>query len=971
MDDFPRLIEHGFPLRETSLASVHEKNVRHGHISTLHIWPARRPLAACRAALVATLLPDPGDPKKRAEIFKRLAGTIPENATSAKEIEGGILRWGNENGPDLQWFRDEIRKAYGGRAPRVLDPFAGGGAIPLEAMRLGCETTAMDINPVAWFVLKCTLEYPQRFAGKVHPLPTFASSDDPALRLEIGEGQPGDLAAHVRAWGQWVLERARADLASYYPTIDGKPTVAYLWARTVRCKNCRATIPLLKTRWLCKTDRKAVALTMTQRTDGSGVEFDVVRLDKKQRARFDASGTMNSSGVRCPCCPAQMTMAELRTEGKAERMGTVMTAVVVDGAQGKEYRVPTDIERERAEAAADAIPDVFSGIPFGLPTEPTPKGGNGAARAFSVDGYGLDRWDKLFTPRQLLALGTFVKHTRAVAPEMRALGYNDGWIEAVGAYLAASIDRQADYSSANCIYASNAEFVAHTFSRYALPVLWDFAEVATTSNTSGCFSGAVEWVARCITALLAAADAASIPTVDLASATTTINTKVDVVLTDPPYYDAIPYSDLMDFFHVWLRRTLYGLTPDFDRAFAEPLSPKWDADADDGELIDDCSRVNGDKEASKAIYERGMQRAFTAAGSTLEQNGRLVIVFAHKDPAAWESLVAAIIAAGFVVDSSWPISTERETRMRANSSAALASSIWLVCKKRAQVLESGWDMSVREEMQTKISIRLREYWDAGIRGPDFVWSAIGPALEAYSRYRHVRKVDDPSQLLTVSEFLIEVRREVVGFAAARVLQRSDDVQSELDGPTIYYLLHRNDFRMDPIRVGASILYAVSCNLRDTTLIDEYDLLSRPRRAIKVDLIASDAIEDGMTVAEADVPDASRASSAKANNSFVQLKHWSDRKRPSLGEDAIGNPAPLIDQIHRLMRLWKSGDVSKVDDYIAARGLSSDHRAREVIQAIIELAERATEERAILEAISNHLGDARPGSEAMPALFGPG
>ncbi len=395
MDDFPRLIEHGFPLRETSLASVHEKNVRHGHISTLHIWPARRPLAACRAALVATLLPDPGDAAKRAVIYKRLAGTIPPNATSAKEIEGGILRWGNENGPDLQWFRDEIRKAYGGRAPRVLDPFAGGGAIPLEAMRLGCETTAMDINPVAWFVLKCTLEYPQRFAGKTHPMPSLARTDDasprpddaiprpddanprsdgasrdanqrlagpilrgpdgspasdaafrsdgspasadhaaarphdaharssvatlrsggPAPRLNVDEGRSGDLAAHVRFWGQWVLERARADLASYYPTIDGKPTVAYLWARTVKCKNCRATIPLLKTRWLCKTDNKAVALTMKPKPDGTGVDFDVAPVEKNQRARYDASGTMNSSGVQCPCCPAQMTRQELAVRG--------------------------------------------------------------------------------------------------------------------------------------------------------------------------------------------------------------------------------------------------------------------------------------------------------------------------------------------------------------------------------------------------------------------------------------------------------------------------------------------------------------------------------------------------------------------------------------------------------------------------------------------------------------------------------
>jgi hypothetical protein len=215
--------------------------------------------------------------------------------------------------------------------------------------------------------------------------------------------------------------------------------------------------------------------------------------------------------------------------------------------------------------------------------------------------------------------------------------------------------------------------------------------------------------------------------------------------------------------------------------------------------------------------------------------------------------------------------------------------------------------------------------------------------------------------------LADVRREVVGFAAARVLHHSDDIESSIDGPTTYYLLHRNDFGLAPIPVGASILYAISCNLRDTTLIDEYDLLSRPGRALKIDPDLSDELED-QTINDLDVPNAAEARSAKADKSLVQLKPWNDRKRPSLGEDVIGHPAPLIDQVHRLMRLWKSGDVSKVNDYIAARGLSSDRRAREVIQAIIELAERATEERSILEGISNHLGDARPAAEAAPALL---
>src|SRR5438128_960736 len=318
MNEERRLIEVAFPLKQTSLDSVHEKNVRHGHISTLHIWPARRPLAASRAALIATLLPDPGNAEERKQILERLGGRLVTRVKKKKlpdgrieeqtneETEGGILHWGRESSADLDWFREKIRAAYGGRAPKVLDPFSGGGAIPLEAMRLGCEVAAVDINPVAWFILKCTLEYPQRLANQSRPLPAFACQSREFMEsyfkakgfkgagLEVqltaqglpkeGTAQPeltgietqvtsveADLAWHVRAWGWWVLQQAKADLARFYPTVDGKPTVAYLWARTVTCKNCRATVPLLKTRWLCKKDKKCLVLIMEPNADNTGV----------------------------------------------------------------------------------------------------------------------------------------------------------------------------------------------------------------------------------------------------------------------------------------------------------------------------------------------------------------------------------------------------------------------------------------------------------------------------------------------------------------------------------------------------------------------------------------------------------------------------------------------------------------------------------------------------------------------------
>ncbi len=390
--DGPRLIERAFCLKQASLDSVYEKKVRHGHIATIHIWPARRPLAACRATLIATLLPDPGVPEKRRELLEKLGGKIiqvPKNKaddrertiTYEEETEGGILHWEREKSPNMQWFREEIMQVYG-RPPRVLITFAGGGAIPLEAMRLGCETISADINPVAWFIEKCTLDYPQRLAGQKAPLPQFAlESDEFMAEFSKAENRTqgkhcikktnqtvlnipeADLAWHVRAWGLWIQKQAQNELEMYYPVIDKKITIAYLWARTVRCKNCRATIPLLKTRWLCKKDGKRILLTMNPNSDGTGVEFSIqadVPKEGGNAAQVKANdkrlgtGTMSHSGAWCPCCgkpgTVAMDMDDIKYEAKAGRLGSVITAVVVSGKEGKEYRLPTVDEDKCSES---------------------------------------------------------------------------------------------------------------------------------------------------------------------------------------------------------------------------------------------------------------------------------------------------------------------------------------------------------------------------------------------------------------------------------------------------------------------------------------------------------------------------------------------------------------------------------------------------------------------------------------------
>jgi len=1393
-----RLIERAFPLKQASLDSVHEKNVRHGHISTLHIWPARRPLAACRAALIATLLPDPGTPEGRKELCEKIGGKVvktierkrmPDGSIVEREKEetqGGILHWGREteNQADIEWFRQEIRKAYGGRAPKVLDPFAGGGAIPLEAMRLGCEATAVDINPVAWFILKCTLEYPQKLAGKTHPLPDFILGNEAFMNAfykahphlvgrtkktkkqieeeegflpqlvkeDSGRAPKADLAWHVRAWGQWVLDHARRDLARFYPTyadfepcgatvpvanndkrdacptiadsiflnpyepldirqrrlphwtqdsaayfvtfrladsiphdkltqwhnereqwlaehkeeeltpedrreyyrlfdhrietwldagegscilrqadirkivadalrhFDGirydlgawcimpnhvhvlvrvreghslssvlhswksftaheinkqlnrtgevwqhesydhivrnpqslwrieayimnnpiagsvqhgeyetsrisdmwsvemvgqpsrllegtvaqpswlpiatsetlaphpittsgtlaphlqtlvpladdgtpdinelnkefskeylddkknprwvaKPTVAYLWARTVTCKNCRATIPLLKTRWLCKKAKKRVLLTMEPNADKTGVVFGIDSnvsvkggnaAQRREHDKRTGAGTMSRSGATCPCCGTIMTMEDIRLEGKAGRLASTMTAVVVEERNGKKYRLPTAHEIEVATQAEASLDEVFAQVPFGMPEEPTPKGGGGASRAFSVDGYGFDQWKKLFTPRQLLALGTFVKWTRA-AGSITSSGatvpvadndkrdacptlssYPAEWREAIMAGLAIGVDRIADRQSNVCRWDNTRMNLQGTFTRFALPITWDFCEGNPFSDTTGNYVSNLEWAAEFSEHAMGAGLDAPAPIARQQSAVEEHVTGFDCVVTDPPYYDAIPYSDLMDFFYVWLRRTLTGFSPEFDRAFAQPLSPKWDTEKNDGELIDDSSRHCGDRAKSKQAYEDGMSRVFQSCYAALNSTGRLVIVFAHKHPDAWETLVSAIIRAGFVVDGSWPIQTEMPNRTRGLSSAALASSVWLVCRKRPATARPGWDSQVLEEMRENIQGRLREYWDAGIRGPDFVWAATGPAMEAYSKHPVVKKANEPGPM-TVNEFLTHVRRIVIDFVVGRVLSgavwdtetrglgdagtRGDgdwetrghgdtetrstpldardhessshnvtELQNrsvtaspchshrvpasssgeapigDLDAVTAYYLLHRHDFGMDEAPAGACILYAVSCGVSDRELAQTWDLISFGKGK------AEDTSDDD----EADADDDAEITDSSGNK--VKLKTWAQRKGKSMGYEAAGGkPVPLIDRVHRLMHLWKAGDLSKVDGYIDDNGLRRQELFKRLLQSIIELSPHGSKERSLMESISNHLG----------------
>ena len=364
---------------------------------------------------------------------------------------------------------------------------------------------------------------------------------------------------------------------------------------------------------------------------------------------------------------------------------------------------------------------------------------------------------------------------------MEEVGYSADWLEAVNGYLVCVFDRIAGYNSSLSFWHMVSEAIGHTFIRYALPMTWDFSEGAIPNEVPGSYQFCLDKVLSSLETVRRA-HIAGTPSCEISclSAVEPIDRKVNTIITDPPYYDAIPYADLSDFFYVWIRRTIDN---QFLGSLSDPLTPKIN------ELVQHSGRFDGDNNVAKGFYEKGMVESFQNARKTLSNDGRIVIVFAHKEPDAWETLVKSMIETGLVVTTSWPIDTEQGERMRARGSAALATSLWMVCRKRPAKAKTGHYGKVKSEMQKRITERLRYFWDAGIRGPDFVWAAIGPALESYSGYKEVRR--NTGESFTVSEFLTEVRRIVTDFALGQILHGAST--EALDEWTRYYLMHKDYF----------------------------------------------------------------------------------------------------------------------------------------------------------------------------------
>ena len=810
-----RLIEVDLPIKRISAHARREKSIRHGHISTLHIWWARRPLASCRAVICASLWLDPADPLCPQDFRDKAAKIIFEFARAAvnkKELgkscdhetwikwqalakEGGldsqneahwnILRFAlldfiadfaNWDNSTAQEYVDASRaltqaahEALGGSVgtrPLVIDPFAGGGAIPLEVLRVGADAFASDLNPIPVILNKVVLEYIPRYGQR--------------------------LADAVRKWGNWINSEAEKELAAFYPTSsDGETPIAYLWARTIQCEGpgCGARVPLIRSLWVAKKTSRSVALQLSPNPVAKRVDFQIIVKErdgwedqsesKNKISKPNFEGTVRRGSATCPCCRYTTPVVRVREQLKASRGGAndsqLMCVVSTRaGEQGRFYRLSTELDLKvlrDARLALDKKNVAHRGPLTFVPEEHLDL--RGIRHTWAMI-YGITEWGDCFTARQALALGVFGQVIRRLGNELE--GETDKeFVSALRTVLALALGRLADYSSSLCRWVSGGEFIGNTFGRQAIPMMWDFCEVRPGSESTGGFPGACNWVVAVLNHEIPSAIHEGHAQAATATDHPLPDNSANALITDPPYYDAVPYAFLSDFFYVWLRRNLFDVHPDL---FKSDVVPK------DAEIVVDRRHELSNSTHDIAYYERELAKAFGECRRVLRNDGIATIVFASKTTASWEAILKAVVDAGWIITGSWPIDTEMEARVAAQGQARLASSVHLVCRPREKSHESvstgaiGDWREVLQELPRRIHEWMPRLASEGVVGADAIFACLGPALEVFSRYSRVEKANGDA--VALGEYLEHVWAAVSKEALAMVFAGADATGFEAD-----------------------------------------------------------------------------------------------------------------------------------------------------------------------------------------------
>jgi putative DNA methylase len=937
MTEDKRLIEDYLPIEAISAEASREKSVRKGHISTLHLWWARRPLVACRAAVYGALVPASrfvpnggSDEQKKslgransAKFVKSLC-VYPGEPRTIQEAQRHILiahaerltqelaDWKAGNTPQPGWVdefkfsgvtvtMEDITTGHAPR-PRVLDMFAGGGAIPLEALRLGCEAYAIDLNPVAHIIQLCTLVYPQKY-GK----PDMTARGMTGPKNEQGETTWGGLADEVNYWGTWVLKKVKAEIGDLYPLIPdpkykaNKPAVqsesfkehdpdkvrpgylmpvAYLWTRTVRCKNpaCGATVPLVKQTWLCKKDGRYVAMKVVATRGRKQVRFEVVEATTEEALGFDPAAYSTAGNAACPFCGAVADSDYVKAEGCAGRLSYQFMAIAATrpSAKGKVYldenniSGPPVLEQEVRSRLAALI--ALSGLsPLEESIEINP-------RSMDIDKAGFTKWAQLFTDRQQLALMSLSAALKMAGTAIQKARISADHYKATVTLLGCGISKFADFCSTLCMFNyTGGRGVKNSFPQQSLPMVWDFAETNPFNPDGASWIAVIEDNPAAIRAL---EDIRQIGCVHRGSATNLpiAQGEMDAVITDPPYYDNVSYSNLSDFFLLWLRRTVGALYPEH---FAAPSTPKKQ------EIIAAAYRHSGNRDKARQFYETMMQEAFSEAARVLKTAGQMTVVYAHKTTLGWATLVDALRRSGFMVTEAWPLDTERKGRVIAMGTAALASSIFLVARKRDTSSKTGnYETDVVPELGSIVRERVETLWEMGISGADLVIACVGAGLRAFTKYRSVEYGN--GEEVPAGRFLAEVEtvvlETILGKLSKTVGAKNGQTSlAGLDPATRFYILWRYTYGAAELDAGEAIIFANGTHVE----LDGQHGLTQGNRAL-----------------------------LKKKKSKYQLHDYTERG----GENALGQgthdgtSAPAVDALHRLLWLLEHKPL-KIQEFL--------------------------------------------------------
>jgi len=953
----PRLIEVALPIREISAESLRDKSLRHGHISTLHLWWARRPLPASRAIVFASIVPDPDNPDCPAEfrqaVNKYLRDEVPSilkgyrrgrivhtNADPYQpyqglddtprnrlltfiakfspewlEFEKGknqkqpspaemlddrcLIKWessdpGNEQGVViLKIARDLVKIANHGEAPKVIDPFSGGGAIPLEATRLGCQAIANDYNPVAHIILRASCEFPQKYGRNGYRNRTIEEFGKKITQeIEIHNVLKNDFGY----WCRQILQYSEKEIGHLYPPgKDGQPIVGYIWARTAPCSNpsCKAEIPLLRSFILANSGEKLSGLKMV--INDNCIDFQVVHNQEVVRSE----GTMLTRGdVRCPICSQVTPVADLRQAGIDGKLSERMVAVITSSKQGKSYRSVEDADINAYKEAItisslkerpnELILPEITGI------NGNEEGSISNSTGIRVHLYGMKSWGSLFNPRQLVVIQTLVEALREFSPKIQAQIQDQEYAKAIITYLGLWISRNTMFMSNVGVWKPSGEFIASPFSMQAIPMVWDYPEINLFNNSSGGALSQLDWIERfldhealgnnCIhPSNVLYGDAAHIP---LSSGF------ADFGITDPPYFDAISYADLSDFFYIWLKRSLSDVYPEI---FVTPLSPKRE------EATALKHRFHGREDLAKEHFTSKLATSLSETRRVLKENGILAIMFAHQSTEAWTALINAMVEAGLTVTATYPIDTERGARAVALDTAALASSITVICRPRMTQKATSY-RNVRKEIESVVAESVHRFWEYGFRGADLIVACYGPAVGVFAKYEAVERAD--GQKVSIPELLDLVRE-----AALRSIA--------------------GEFKGD----NTSRLYFTWATL--------YGINERAWDDARLVVQISGEGDNAMDVARHQGLFVINGSSCR----LALLRDRSDHRH--LGEDPT---SPLIDQLHLAMRLWKQERRSELVQYLKTNNLTEHEPFWKLAQALFEVLPRGEEDWKLISAL---------------------